>query len=85
MGDIVGGGEPGGCGLMLASGWGMSGFGGSISPYGMGGRGLATNSAGTDGSGYGSGGAGGFSNDGVNRVGGDGTSGIVIVEEYYIP
>lgn len=83
-GDINGAGQPGATGFRMNT-VGVAGNGGS-SPYGAGGAGPATAGAANavDGSGYGAGGsgaAGGASNPAL--AGGNGTSGLVIVEEYY--
>lgn len=61
---------------------GMSGRGGD-SRFGRGGQEQNATNAGGAGSGYGAGGGGGMATSNVNRAGGDGTAGTVIVYEYY--
>lgn len=57
---------------------------GGSSSMGKGNGTSSANSSGVDGYGYGSGGSGATSrNDATNRAGGDGTGGILIIEEYY--
>lgn len=83
-GDINIAGEAGTFGR-VSSGWANQDGGGGGSRFGNGGRnntgGAATGSAGT---GYGAGGSGGYDQAvSVNRAGGAGTAGIVIVYEYF--
>lgn len=57
---------------------------GGSSPYGRGGSGFLFQQAGNDGTGYGSGGSGAnASQEATNRAGGDGTGGLIIIEEHY--
>jgi hypothetical protein len=80
-GDINGGGSAGMPGIRLGGTASVPGVGaGSI----MGGGGQwAGNNSGGDATGYGAGGAAGHSNNATGRAGGNGSPGIVIVEEFY--
>jgi len=80
-GDINGYGQPGEPGVRLSGTIGLSGAGG-YNIYGGGGRGLVVAQAGIDGNLYGSGGSGAISTAAVNRAGGAGANGIIIIEEY---
>lgn len=60
----------------------LSGAGGSLPPYGVGGLPWSTTHNGTAGSGYGAGGSGACSVNGTNHAGGAGTDGVVIIWEY---
>jgi hypothetical protein len=56
--------------------------GGSL--YGAGGTGFVFQSDGSDGSGYGAGGGGANSSiEATNRAGGDGSGGLIVIQEYY--
>ena len=84
-GDIQGGGSPGTTGQMseVTITYRFAGNGGST-PYGAGGSTGASNATGASGTGYGAGGGGVMNRASqAARAGGDGTAGIVIVEEYY--
>ncbi len=79
-------GERGDAARKFAAGIRISGKGGT-SPFGVGGRGLSVNSmsvdsAGSNAGGYGGGGAGAISSTTVDRAGGNGTSGIVVILEF---
>lgn len=81
-------GQNGATGLTIAGGSSASGGDGASGPYGAGGLGLVSNGAngagnGLDASGYGAGGggAGCFGTTATTANGGDGSGGIIIVEE----
>lgn len=81
-GDIANGGQSGTFSVIVASGQGHSGAGGSTI-YGSGGEGISTTSHGNIGTGYGSGGGGSQSfNAGSAFAGGNGAVGICIITEY---
>ncbi len=80
-GDIVLGNDPGGYAMQIANSNACGGRGGST-PLGAGGR--QTNDAtanGAAGNGKGAGGGGAYT-DTTSRAGGDGTAGVVIIEEF---
>lgn len=80
-GDINIAGAPGGTGVRFSGAIGNGGIGGS-GPYGGGGTGVNQGNSGIAGRGYGAGGGGGADNSSAGRLGGAGTAGIVIVEEF---
>lgn len=80
-GDINGGGAVGASGIRLSGTASVPGTGAS-SIMGGGGQ-WAGNASGGSATGFGAGGAAGHSNNTTDRAGGDGTPGIVIVEEFY--
>lgn len=55
---------------------------GADSPYGAGGAAITTAAAGSSATGYGAGGGGAFSTANVNRAGGNGAPGVIIITEY---
>lgn len=59
-----------------------SGAGGSIAPFGGGGKGIGGSNVGNPGTGTGAGGGGAASNSGTGNVGGAGTIGEIIIEEW---
>lgn len=81
-GDINGASSAGGLGLRLSGTVAGSGFGGS-SPLGGGGQGRYTSGVGLAGSGYGAGGSGAMADTTTDRAGGNGSGGLIIIEEYY--
>jgi hypothetical protein len=81
-GDVNGGGEAGGIGLVLSAALAVSGKGGSCL-FGSGGNSINVEGDGTAGTGNGAGGSGGMQdNAGTARAGGAGTAGIVVINEY---
>lgn len=81
-GDVNGAGHPGGSGVMTTIGpLGFSGNGGS-SPFGAGGRGLIAAANGNPGIGFGAGGSGSMTGASAVRTGGNGTAGVIVVDEY---
>lgn len=82
-GDVNGGGAPGGYGVVLivATPIVASGEGGS-GPYGSGGLGLVAVGNGTNGVGFGAGGGGSATGASAVRTGGNGTGGVIVVDEY---
>lgn len=74
----------GGAGVWGGRFSGTAGFpsNGGNNQFGAGGLGSGANTAGANGSGYGAGGGGSSAINGVGNVGGNGTSGIIIIEEY---
>ena len=80
LGDINSAGWPGQNSARFSGILGSSGAGGS-SPFGAGGAGMKTNAAGNAGKGFGAGG-GGAAAVSASQVGGVGTAGVIIVDEY---
>lgn len=82
-GSLNSNGESGDAGyiLIVATPIGASGKGGN-SPFGQGGRPVITPNAGQIGTGFGSGGSGGITGASAARAGGNGTPGVIIIDEY---
>lgn len=81
-GDINIYGGPAGVGIRLSGSVGVSGRGGD-SRYGVGAAPRVTNAAGFTGLSYGAGGGGAFqAGSAVNRAGGNGAAGIIIIHEF---
>ena len=79
-GDVNSAGWPGEKSVRFSGILGSSGAGGS-SPFGAGGAGMKTNAAGNAGKGFGAGG-GGAAAVSASQVGGVGTAGCIVVDEY---
>jgi len=85
LGDSVGYGEAGDPSISVHGQYVAAGRGGS-SEVGVGGRGYVNSGAETDGEpgyGYASGGGGAIGSDSTPHVGGPGTAGLIVVDEYY--
>jgi hypothetical protein len=80
-GDVNGAGDPGSPGLRLSGTIAVSGNGGT-SEIGGGGKAVNTDVAGNNAIGLASGGGGACSLTAVSRAGGNGTNGLIIVEEF---
>lgn len=80
-GDVNGGGAPGANGITLSGSVGNSGAGGST-PYGGGSVGLTSGSNSANATGFGAGGGGAMSTTSANKIGGNGSAGVIIVYEY---
>jgi hypothetical protein len=80
-GDVNSGGASGGSGVRGSGTIAISGLG-APSVFGGGGNAVITDVAGNVGVGYGGGGSGGCSLTAVNRAGGAGSNGCIVVEEF---